>query len=677
MAYPTPKRGHFVLHSQRPAAGDGRATTSCVTDQTGLPFDVEPRSARTSPCRRRATRCRPTRSCRASRRPTPRARSATGCRRSCSSGARCRGSATRPAAARSSPTPWLALVVVAEGEARAVDGHAGRRSASRRAPRCSTPATRTSSRASTSRSPRPWCSKIFPRQEDLPLLTHVREVDVSDTELANGDDDGWLAVVLANRLPVFDTAQRQAGALPGLPRQPRGPARRAAAADAAGRPLRVRAGAGLARARDDRPADQHADHVRDGRLDVAGHRAAVGRAGGRAARRRRAPRRSPRPAPRPRRSAPRSTARRRCADVAVGRAVGAARPRRSPPRRATRTPSCWSATRWASASATRSSCYAAEKVLRFPVLAHWSFTTTEGATFETLMQDLDVGLLGTRARAGAGRAAGAAPAPTGRARPATSGSSHRTRRGDAVRRLVPRPAACRTRPRATARRRRPAAGRPRRRPAAPRRARRARGPLARRRLRDRPAARRCRSCRSSPRCCASARAVRRRPGRARSSTELVPVRRCPSSSTERIDLGRFVAVAGCSTSWPSSPSAMSGPRRPVADPGRPIELAGDLDAVIASGLGLRPRRARRRPRDAVGHASPRSATTDGARRAGRRGPARRRAVAAALRAALRRRGAAHRRRRRRRTVGGATRPASAGARRRGAAPRRRRCARRR
>ncbi len=34
-------------------------------------------------------------------------------------------------------------------------------------------------------------------------------------------------------------------------------------------------------------------------------------------------------------------------------------------------------------------------MLRFPVLAHWSFTTNEGATFETLMQDLDVGLLGT------------------------------------------------------------------------------------------------------------------------------------------------------------------------------------------------------------------------------------------------------------------------------------------
>jgi hypothetical protein len=43
---------------------------------------------------------------------------------------------------------------------------------------------------------------VFPTLEDLPWLTHVREVDISDTELALGDDDGWLAVVVANRLPV-------------------------------------------------------------------------------------------------------------------------------------------------------------------------------------------------------------------------------------------------------------------------------------------------------------------------------------------------------------------------------------------------------------------------------------------------------------------------------------------
>jgi hypothetical protein len=43
--------------------------------------------------------------------------------------------------------------------------------------------------------------KVFPSEVDLPLLTHVREMDIRDTELANGDDDGFLAVVLANRLP--------------------------------------------------------------------------------------------------------------------------------------------------------------------------------------------------------------------------------------------------------------------------------------------------------------------------------------------------------------------------------------------------------------------------------------------------------------------------------------------
>ena len=43
--------------------------------------------------------------------------------------------------------------------------------------------------------------QVFPTKEELPLLAHVRSVDLSDTELALGDDDGWLAVVLSNRLP--------------------------------------------------------------------------------------------------------------------------------------------------------------------------------------------------------------------------------------------------------------------------------------------------------------------------------------------------------------------------------------------------------------------------------------------------------------------------------------------
>ena len=43
--------------------------------------------------------------------------------------------------------------------------------------------------------------QVFPTKDELPLLAHVRNVDLSDTELALGDDDGWLAVVLSNRLP--------------------------------------------------------------------------------------------------------------------------------------------------------------------------------------------------------------------------------------------------------------------------------------------------------------------------------------------------------------------------------------------------------------------------------------------------------------------------------------------
>jgi hypothetical protein len=72
--------------------------------------------------------------------------------------------------------------------------------------------------------------------------------------------------------------------------------------------------------------------------------------------------------------------------------------------------------------------YARERVLKFPVLAHWSFTTNEGATFESLMQDLDVGLLGTLPEP----APGDPPAPTPTTVVATGHLQldHRTRRGD-------------------------------------------------------------------------------------------------------------------------------------------------------------------------------------------------------------------------------------------------------
>jgi hypothetical protein len=98
-------------------------------------------------------------------------------------------------------TPWLALVVIAEGEGQiehdipwtecVTDGVT--LSGNMDVPT----ATRLSVPASIVR-------KVFPTVEDLPLLTHVREVNIDDTEAAMGDDDGFLAVVIANRIPQYD-----------------------------------------------------------------------------------------------------------------------------------------------------------------------------------------------------------------------------------------------------------------------------------------------------------------------------------------------------------------------------------------------------------------------------------------------------------------------------------------
>ena len=97
--------------------------------------------------------------------------------------------------------PWLALVVIAEGE--------GALSAESPIADCVTPGITLTGPNDTPTGiylsvPQTTVTKVFPTKEDLQLLAHVREVDLSDTELAMGDDDGYLAVVLANRLPQFD-----------------------------------------------------------------------------------------------------------------------------------------------------------------------------------------------------------------------------------------------------------------------------------------------------------------------------------------------------------------------------------------------------------------------------------------------------------------------------------------
>ena len=43
--------------------------------------------------------------------------------------------------------------------------------------------------------------QVFPREDELPLLCHVRETNLQDTELAGSDDDGFVSVVISNRLP--------------------------------------------------------------------------------------------------------------------------------------------------------------------------------------------------------------------------------------------------------------------------------------------------------------------------------------------------------------------------------------------------------------------------------------------------------------------------------------------
>jgi hypothetical protein len=96
--------------------------------------------------------------------------------------------------------PWLALVVLAEGE--------GRLSGDVPTSECVTPDTPMPDAADTDTSTGKYLEvrksivdTIFPTVEDVSLLSHVRKVNLDDTELALHDDDGYLSVVVANRLP--------------------------------------------------------------------------------------------------------------------------------------------------------------------------------------------------------------------------------------------------------------------------------------------------------------------------------------------------------------------------------------------------------------------------------------------------------------------------------------------
>ncbi len=90
--------------------------------------------------------------------------------------------------------PWLALVVIADGEGQLITGQPA-------GVGMPDPQDRDADTCTVLRVSERVVGQVLPRPADLSLLCHVREVDIVDTELALGDDDGWVAVVLANRIP--------------------------------------------------------------------------------------------------------------------------------------------------------------------------------------------------------------------------------------------------------------------------------------------------------------------------------------------------------------------------------------------------------------------------------------------------------------------------------------------
>jgi hypothetical protein len=349
--------------------------------------------------------------------------------------------------------PWLALVVIAEGE--------GQLSGETPVAQCLTPGepplhgpadVPTSTFLAVSQT---VLDAVFPTTEDVALLSHVRQVDPSDTELSLGDDDGFLAVVMANRLPQYhrstgaDDPDRPVrylaclinleGQLKYLPR----PTPLHLSFDAV---VNVQNLAALAT-----PIDT--DHYVMGGISARTTTFAPGA---------------------PQDAAPDGAA--HALDALTIASQVSAPPAR--PIGVSTTSRTNSASAWATAPATVAEVavsaapeeagrlvrdtmgigwrynvaqLVAERVYRFPVLAHWSFTVTGSGSFEALMQNLDVGLLGTAPPAPEPPPDGTPPAPP-RTRPEPEltdtghvGLAHRTRRGDASRAwyrgpLSPRPA---------------------------------------------------------------------------------------------------------------------------------------------------------------------------------------------------------------------------------------------
>jgi hypothetical protein len=96
------------------------------------------------------------------------------------------------------PTPWLALVLLAAGEGQLRTDVDVKDTVT---PGVSLGDDTDAPKGACLEIPASVVTKVFPTRDDLPMLCHLREVDLADTELALGDDDGYMAVVLGNRLP--------------------------------------------------------------------------------------------------------------------------------------------------------------------------------------------------------------------------------------------------------------------------------------------------------------------------------------------------------------------------------------------------------------------------------------------------------------------------------------------
>ncbi len=565
-----PKTGHFILHSNvLPSITAG--AYELRTEQTGLPFAVEPELTFVNVAAPRYTM--PTDQI-LSTFPPANAEGAFGDRlpqvvlkRRTLPWERNPAGLVAP-----SPKPWLALVVVAEGEA----------SLSTAAPvaDCVTPGTALLEPADKDVEQGLYLSvtetvvrKIFPCEEDLELLVHVREVDVNDTELAGGDDDGWLAVVLANRLPVFDRAagkpvrymaclinlEGQLAALPKptpavevfqfeLAQDWRGAS---AAAQTAGADKFAMGGFGDAASASASAANQVGTAASSATLDGS------------------------------------KTLAKRPVTEQWQRAAQSVK-------QAARDPDAQFMVRDLMASGFRLpiGLLALEKVLRFPVLAHWSFTTAGADNFERLMQKLDVGLLGTLPLPPKAQPGKPQPPPVPDNLPevvATGhvGLAHRSRRGDALRAWYRSPAVPFPPPRDGVNSAKPlplahAADQLRR-----------VIPDGREDLALAAAFEIGRLLALSQLSVVSAllrfRGEQFGAGRVRELLQSLLPFKLPKSTANagpgRVDLGRFVAVQMVDALARNS-SRMLGPQRALADPGRPLRLTGELDQLVADGLGI-------------------------------------------------------------------------------------------